>query len=316
LIITSLLQYDIKIMTYINTNLFILPKFHSRVSSQDYIVVCQARTLLMTTTQDLSFPNRFVKVDTKRQTFENKLQNLIPRIGFLMNTPILPQGSTFYDRVGNTLYYSTGTVWIPVANAASFITSTNTACDPDVSVVIEPSTFITGTDVGVALVPRGTGGISLSAPDLTPAGGNCRGESAVDLQIKRAAATQIASGITSGIGGGENNEASGTHSCVPGGLSNTASGNISLAAGRGATASFDNSMCFSCDSVATHSTTMANEFKIGLNATSGRMTIDNLPAFADDTAAGVGGLTVGMMYQTNGSGAPPLNSPGIIMIKQ
>lgn len=270
----------------------------------------------MTTTQDLSFPNRFVRVDTKRQSLEDKLQNLIPRIGFLMNTPILPQGSTFYDRVGNTLYYSTGTVWIPIANAASFTTSTDTACAPDVIVVIEPSTFITGTDVGVALVPRGTGGVSLSAPDLTPAGGNCRGESAVDLQIKRAAATQIASGITSGIGGGENNEASGTHSCIPGGLSNTASGNISLAAGSGATAGFDNSMCFSCDSTATHSTTVANEFKVGLNAASGRMTIDNLPAFADDAAAGVGGLTVGMMYQTDGTALNPLNVAGIMMIKQ
>jgi hypothetical protein len=99
-------------------------------------------------------------------------------------------------------------------------------------------------------------------------------------------------------------------------LSNTASGNESLAAGRNATAGNNNSMCFSCDSAATHSTTVANEFKVGLNAASGRMTIDNLPVFADDAAAGVGGLTLGMLYQTSGAGAPPLNAPGIMMIKQ
>jgi hypothetical protein len=46
------------------------------------------------------------------------------------------------------------------------------------------------------------------------------------------------------------------------------------------------------------------------------MTIDNLPVFADDAAAGVGGLTLGMLYQTSGAGAPPLNAPGIMMIKQ
>lgn len=40
------------------------------------------------------------------------------------------------------------------------------------------------------------------------------------------------------------------------------------------------------------------------------------PAYADDTAAGIGGLTSGRVYQTNGTGAAPLNVPGIVMIKQ
>lgn len=41
-----------------------------------------------------------------------------------------------------------------------------------------------------------------------------------------------------------------------------------------------------------------------------------LQAFADDAAAGVGGLTLGNMYQTDGTGAAPLNVAGIVMIKQ
>ena len=41
-----------------------------------------------------------------------------------------------------------------------------------------------------------------------------------------------------------------------------------------------------------------------------------LPAYDDDTAAGVGGLTTGDMYQTTGSGSSPLNAACIMMIKQ
>lgn len=40
------------------------------------------------------------------------------------------------------------------------------------------------------------------------------------------------------------------------------------------------------------------------------------PAYADDVAAGLGGLTAGKYYQTTGAGAAPLNAPGILMIKQ
>ena len=39
-------------------------------------------------------------------------------------------------------------------------------------------------------------------------------------------------------------------------------------------------------------------------------------AYADDTAAGVGGITTGQLYQTTGTAAAPLNVVGIVMIKQ
>ncbi len=41
-----------------------------------------------------------------------------------------------------------------------------------------------------------------------------------------------------------------------------------------------------------------------------------LAAFDDDTAAGVGGLAAGDMYQTTGSGASPLDAAGIVLVKQ
>lgn len=38
--------------------------------------------------------------------------------------------------------------------------------------------------------------------------------------------------------------------------------------------------------------------------------------YADDAAAGVAGLTAGMIYQTDGTGSAPLNVAGILMVKQ
>jgi len=55
-------------------------------------------------------------------------------------------------------------------------------------------------------------------------GGNARGTDAIDLQVTRSGATQVASGTNSFIGGGTGNTASGLASTVSGGASNVASG--------------------------------------------------------------------------------------------
>lgn len=44
--------------------------------------------------------------------------------------------------------------------------------------------------------------------------------------------------------------------------------------------------------------------------------LPSVPSYADDTAAGTAGLTFGVIYQTDGTGASPLNVAGILMIKQ
>lgn len=60
----------------------------------------------------------------------------------------------------------------------------------------------------------------------------------------------------------------------------------------------------------------ANEITIG-NTSHNRVRLPgSLPAFADDAAAGAGGILTNMLYQTNGSGSAPLNVAGIVMIKQ
>ncbi len=61
--------------------------------------------------------------------------------------------------------------------------------------------------------------------------GNARGTGAVDLQMKRDAATKVASGNYSTIGGGTHNTASGTKATVAGGNGAVASGNYSFVGG-------------------------------------------------------------------------------------
>ena len=63
----------------------------------------------------------------------------------------------------------------------------------------------TAADINFALKPKGTGAIIAACPDATAIGGNARGQYAVDLQIIRATATQVASGDYSAILGGRNN---------------------------------------------------------------------------------------------------------------
>jgi len=64
------------------------------------------------------------------------------------------------------------------------------------------------------------------------------------------------------------------------------------------------------------SITGGNGTKITIDDVNEHITISNLPAFDDDAAAGTGGLTAGMVYMTTGSGVAPLNTAGILMIKQ
>ncbi len=42
----------------------------------------------------------------------------------------------------------------------------------------------------------------------------------------------------------------------------------------------------------------------------------NLQAFADDAAAGTGGITSGELYKTSGEGDSPLDVAGIVMVKE
>jgi len=87
------------------------------------------------------------------------------------------------------------------------------------------------TNIDLAITAKGTGALLAQVPDNATTGGNKRGTRAVDLQRSRSAATQVASGQDSHIGGGTNNTASGTRATVFNGTNCTASGADSGAGG-------------------------------------------------------------------------------------
>ena len=87
------------------------------------------------------------------------------------------------------------------------------------------------TNTSIALKPNGTGAIIASVPDGTTTGGNARGSAAIDFQMGRDNAIQVASGEQSIIAGGRANRASGLRSSVVGGEYGVASGNWSYVGG-------------------------------------------------------------------------------------
>jgi hypothetical protein len=79
--------------------------------------------------------------------------------------------------------------------------------------------------------PAGTGALQAQATTSSTVGGNARGANAVDWQTLRDAATKVASGAQSVLGGGSYNVVSGGTSVVVGGSGNNNSGSSSVIVG-------------------------------------------------------------------------------------
>lgn len=92
-----------------------------------------------------------------------------------------------------------------------------------------------GANYSLVLRTSGTGAIQTQVTDNTATGGNARGANAVDLQMTRQSANQVASGLNSLVLG-TRNEASALSSTAIG-ISNIASNNYSIAIGAVNTAS-------------------------------------------------------------------------------
>lgn len=106
-----------------------------------------------------------------------------------------------------------------------------------------PNSSAQGTNVDFALGLRGNGAFSLAVPDGATAGGNKRGTYAVDLQLARNAATQVASGNYSILLAGERCTASSSHSGA-GGYSCSVAGQYSFAYGGNHSVSGNYSVAF------------------------------------------------------------------------
>ena len=88
-----------------------------------------------------------------------------------------------------------------------------------------------GTNIPLALQPKGTGALQAQATTSTTAGGNARGTNAVDWQTTRNAASQVASATSSVLAGGLANTTSGAYAAILGGLGNLGSGVAATALG-------------------------------------------------------------------------------------
>jgi len=96
----------------------------------------------------------------------------------------------------------------------------------------------TASDIPIVLQPKGTGALQAQVADSTTTGGNARGANAVDFQTAREAASRVASGVYTFLGGGYSNASTGALSALAGGQYNTTSGTLSaMAGGYGNTAS-------------------------------------------------------------------------------
>jgi hypothetical protein len=165
----------------------------------------------------------------------------------------------------NSILRSDGTGGSTLQDSA-FIIADNATASPN-NTVNHASIQATGgsTNVSVSIVPKGTGAFMLQVPNAAAGGGNARGDSAVDLQSSRSAATQVASATRSVICGGGNNTASSQEACVLGGTGNNASGfQAAILGGRSNTASGDRAIALG-DTNTSNGTT---SFAVGISNTS------------------------------------------------
>ena len=144
-----------------------------------------------------------------------------------------------------------GTWAVPSAGGLTNFTEAANSSAPNATVPVNSLTATgAATNIDAAIRPKGTGAILANIPDNTATGGNKRGAGAVDLQLNRASASQVASGTNSFTAGisctasgaqgaaaiGDRNISSGVFSFTSGGLS-TASNQGSTALGQQCTSS-------------------------------------------------------------------------------
>jgi hypothetical protein len=119
----------------------------------------------------------------------------------------------------------------------NFTESVNSAAPNATVPVVSLTANNAATNVDIALTPKGTGALTAQVADGTATGGNKRGTGAVDWQLIRGSAIQVASGSYSTVAGGASNRASGLQATVTGGSFNIASGDAAVAGGTSNTAS-------------------------------------------------------------------------------
>ncbi len=125
-------------------------------------------------------------------------------------------------------YYWDGSQWVRLADGGkAWLLTGNAGTDPAVNFL----GTLDNNSLRIRVNNQQTFQFNTNFSIQRDAGGNARGQDAVDLQRVRSAATQVASGQYSVIGGGQNNTASGPYATVGGGWNNRASDSAATVSG-------------------------------------------------------------------------------------
>ena len=212
----------------------------------------------------------------------------------------------FYDKTDKLIHYknSGGTVLeiFSAAGGLTYFTEAQNTAAPNATVPVDSLTATgAATNIDVAIVPKGTGALTLAIPDSTATGGNKRGANAVDLQTTRNAASRVASGANSVVLGGTSNTASNSNTIAGGNLS-TASGNQSVALING-TASNTSAIAIGSN------VTASGVSSVSIGSDNNVASSDYAVALGyNHTASGQGSFCVGMGNIANGSRSTALGN--------
>jgi hypothetical protein len=141
------------------------------------------------------------------------------------NTATAGAGAT---AVSPGFYYWNGSQWVRLLGGGeAWLLNGNAGTDPDVNFL----GTLDNNPLRIRVNNQQTFQFNTNFSIQRDAGGDARGQGAVDLQWLRSVVTQVASGSYSVAGGGRNNTARGDYATVGGGVDNTASGDYATVGG-------------------------------------------------------------------------------------
>jgi hypothetical protein len=192
--------------------------------------------------------------------------------------PKLPGNTTTFLR-------GDGTYATPAAGGLTEFTEAENTAAPNATVPVNSLTPVTATtNADFAIIPKGNGALIAAIPDNTAAGGNKRGQYAVDLSWEpRYLSNEVASGKAA-LTIGRSQTGSGNHSvCI--GDNNRATGTGSIAIGSAITTSGNYSICVGSGTVSGGSSA-----SFGNNTVSGTysLAVGNGNTVSRDTSTALG----------------------------